>query len=206
MRVRASVLRLWPVSKSRTRAASLAGTSLVGAEPPRPEPSPVAIHDLDRRRQTCADPPQRSPAPRPACCSRLRSNPTWTARWAVLLRAGQSLLEPRLVTAPGGLQTGSVPHPRVGGQPKRERPAGHLNPSLARLRSCRKSLVAENVASHQREDCTSAGRSRSADSFDGHDGGGRGQGADAGDGIQDPVAAAAHCQDEWCDRWRDRAG
>jgi len=37
--------------------------------------------------------------------------PTWTARWALLLRAGQSLLEPRLVTVSGGLQTDSAPHP-----------------------------------------------------------------------------------------------
>jgi hypothetical protein len=53
--------------------------------------------------------------------------PKWTARWAVLLRAGQSLLEPRLVTAPDGQQTESEPHPHPGGQPKRERPAGHLD-------------------------------------------------------------------------------
>jgi hypothetical protein len=36
--------------------------------------------------------------------------PMWSARWAVLLRAGQSLLEPRLVTVPGGLQTEGEPH------------------------------------------------------------------------------------------------
>ena len=42
--------------------------------------------------------------------------PTRTARWAVLLRAGQSLLEPRLVTVPDGTQTGSraTPAQRVG--------------------------------------------------------------------------------------------
>ena len=34
----------------------------------------------------------------------------WTARWALLLRAGQSLLEPRLVTMTGGPQTDSEPH------------------------------------------------------------------------------------------------
>jgi len=51
--------------------------------------------------------------------------PIGTARWAVLLRAGQSLLEPRLVTVPGGLQTESEPHPDTGGQPRRELPAGH---------------------------------------------------------------------------------
>ena len=53
------------------------------------------------------------------------------ARWAVLLRAGQSPLEPRLVTVPDGLQTGSEPHPQAAsGQPHREPPVGHLGPSL----------------------------------------------------------------------------
>ena len=37
-------------------------------------------------------------------------DPMWTARWALLLRAGQSLLEPRLVTVTGGPQTDSEPH------------------------------------------------------------------------------------------------
>src|SRR3954465_5820704 len=64
-----------------------------------------------------------------------------TARWAVLLRAGQSPLEPRLVTVPDGLQTGSEPHPQAASeQPHRERPAGHLGPSLARLRPYRESF------------------------------------------------------------------
>src|SRR3954451_21129021 len=64
-----------------------------------------------------------------------------TARWAVLLRAGQSPLEPRLVTVPDGLQTGSEPHPQAAsGQPRRERPAGHLGPSLARRRPYRESF------------------------------------------------------------------
>ena len=68
--------------------------------------------------------------------------PMWSARWAVLLRAGQSLLEPRLVTAPDGQQTAEEPH-------QRSRWAAHLRasrrvpgPSLARRRPCRKSLVA----------------------------------------------------------------
>src|SRR3954451_20101269 len=63
-----------------------------------------------------------------------------TARWAVLLRAGQSP-EPRLVTVPDRLQTGSEPHPQAASeQPHRERPAGHLGPSLARLRPYRESF------------------------------------------------------------------
>jgi hypothetical protein len=37
-------------------------------------------------------------------------DPMWTARWALLLRAGQSLLEPRLVTVTDGPQTDSEPH------------------------------------------------------------------------------------------------
>ena len=40
----------------------------------------------------------------------LRLVPIGTARWAVLLRAGQSPFEPRLVTVPDGLQTGREPH------------------------------------------------------------------------------------------------
>jgi len=50
-----------------------------------------------------------------------------TARWASLLRAGQSPLEPRLVTAPDGPQTEIEPHPHAGGQPKIERSAEHLD-------------------------------------------------------------------------------
>jgi hypothetical protein len=41
----------------------------------------------------------------------LHLEPIGTARWAVLLRAGQSPFEPRLVTVPDGLQTGREPHP-----------------------------------------------------------------------------------------------
>ena len=57
----------------------------------------------------------------------LRIVPIGTARWAVLLRAGQSPFEPRLVTVPDGLQTGREPHPRTGGQPLEEPSAGHLD-------------------------------------------------------------------------------
>jgi len=42
----------------------------------------------------------------------------------VLLRAGQSLLEPHLVTAPGGLQTDSEPHPEGWAAQKRANPPG----------------------------------------------------------------------------------
>ncbi len=49
--------------------------------------------------------------------------PIRTARWAVLLQAGQSPLEPRLVTVPGGLQTESEPHPpKQVGSPKESVP------------------------------------------------------------------------------------
>ncbi len=36
--------------------------------------------------------------------------PMWTARWALLLRTGQSLLEPRLATVIDGPQTEREPH------------------------------------------------------------------------------------------------
>ncbi len=62
-------------------------------------------------------------------------DPLWTARWALLLRAGQSLLEPRLVTVIGGLQTDSEPHQNsrwaAAWRAARQSPG----PSLARRRS-----------------------------------------------------------------------
>jgi hypothetical protein len=48
--------------------------------------------------------------------------PIWPARWAVLLRAGQPLLEPRLVMVPDGLQTESEPHPKRVGSPEESLP------------------------------------------------------------------------------------
>lgn len=53
---------------------------------------------------------------KPICHSPLRSNRYGTARRALLLRAGHSHLEPRLVTAPDGLQTDrrATPQTRVG--------------------------------------------------------------------------------------------
>jgi len=44
----------------------------------------------------------------------------------VLLRAGQSPFEPRLITESDGPQTDREPHPD-GGQPLEEPPAGHLD-------------------------------------------------------------------------------
>jgi hypothetical protein len=41
----------------------------------------------------------------------LHLEPIGTARWAVLLRAGQSPFEPRLVTVPDGTQPEREPHP-----------------------------------------------------------------------------------------------
>jgi hypothetical protein len=55
---------------------------------------------------------------------------------AELLRAGQSPFEPRLTTAPGGTACQMRATPLQGGQPLlRERPAEHLDPSLARPQS-----------------------------------------------------------------------
>jgi len=68
------------------------------------------------------------------CCSRLCSNRCGSARSAVLLRAGQSLLEPRLVTVPGGLQTDGEPH-RTSWWPAAWRASRRApGPSLARHR------------------------------------------------------------------------
>lgn len=97
---------------------------LVGGEPTRSEQPLVVIDDLDRGRRLVGIDPDDDvfhvPLP-PVLVSK------WTTRWAVLRRAGQSLLEPRLVTVPDGLQTESEPHPQAGGQPRREPPAGHLD-------------------------------------------------------------------------------
>ena len=174
----ASVLRLCPVSNSRTRAASLAGTSTttspasssrcarerpaplapstahtrsghalayarIAAYPARsvvnrPAPSLpfVVVDDLDRGRQLVGIDPDDDllHALAPAC-----ARTDWTARWAVLLRAGQSLLEPRLVTVTGGPQPDGEPHRTswwaAAWRASRRAPG----PSLARHRTYRQS-------------------------------------------------------------------
>jgi len=96
----------------------------VGAEPTRTQQLLAFLDDLDCHRQLVGIDPDDDPFPvllPPVLV------PIWTARWALLLRAGQTLLEPRLVTAPDGVQTESEPHPHAGGQPRRERPAGYLD-------------------------------------------------------------------------------
>src|SRR4051812_27151344 len=76
--------------------------------------------------------------------------PKWTARWALLLRAGQSPLEPRLVTVPGGRQTEREPHPHASGQPQREPPARHLDRVWPDAGPAEKSLVAAKDAQRVR--------------------------------------------------------
>ena len=181
----ASVLRLWPVSKSRTRAASLAGTSTtcspasrsrcasgrpaplaaldrpdpvrpglrvlphrgvagpVGGEPTRPEQLLVLVDDLDRGRQLVGIDPDDDllHVLLPPVLV-----PMWTARWALLLRAGQSLLEPRLVTVTGGPQTDSEPHPNSRWAAAWRAARRSPGPSLARHRSYGNRLVAAQWA------------------------------------------------------------
>jgi hypothetical protein len=85
---------------------------LVGGEPPGPEPLLVFVDDLDRGRQLVGIDPDDDLLH--VMLPPLRV-PIWTARWALLLRAGQSLLEPRLVTVTDAMQTDSEPHlQRVG--------------------------------------------------------------------------------------------
>jgi hypothetical protein len=60
----------------------------------------------------------------------------------VLLRAGQSPFEPRLVTVPDGLQTGREPHLRQRGQPRGEPSVGHLDRVWPDTDPAGKSLVA----------------------------------------------------------------
>src|SRR4051794_7027218 len=74
----------------------------------------------------------------PACARFLM----WTARWALPLRAGQSLLEPRLVTVTGGPQTDSEPHPFSRWAAAWRAPHRSPGPSLARHRSYGNRLVA----------------------------------------------------------------
>ncbi len=81
----------------------------VGGEPPRAELPFAVVDDLDRRRQLVGIDPDDDTLHVLLPPELL---PMWTARWAVLLRAEQSLLEPRLVTAPGGQQSESEPHRR----------------------------------------------------------------------------------------------
>ena len=139
------------MSKSRTRAASFAGTSTtcspssrsrcasgrpapllprpprpaaarlgvlahrgvagpVGGEPARSEQPLVMVDDLDRGRQLVGIHPDDDLLRLFHVLLPPGLDPMWTARWALLLRAGQSLLEPRLVTVTGGPQTDSEPH------------------------------------------------------------------------------------------------
>ena len=92
------------------RSASLR-SGLVGREPPRAEPLLVFVDDLDRRGQLVRVDPDDDllHVLLPPVLV-----PIGTARWAVLLRAGQSPLEPRLATVPDGPQTESEPHPEAG--------------------------------------------------------------------------------------------
>jgi hypothetical protein len=98
------------------------------------------VDDLDRRGQLVGIDPDHSllHALLPPALVR-----TGTARWALLLRAGQSPLEPRLVTVLGA-QTESEPHPSTDGQPKMRATRRAPGPSLARHRSCVNALVAHN--------------------------------------------------------------
>ncbi len=112
---------------------------LVGTEPARAKQPLVAVDDLDRGRQLVGIDPD----------DHLRHSvlllhlvPIRTARWAVLLRAGQSPFGPGLVTVPDGLQTGREPPDNQGGQPRGEPPAGHLDRVWPDTDPARKSLVA----------------------------------------------------------------
>src|SRR4051794_14912910 len=86
------------------------------------------------------------------CCSRL-FDPWWTARWALLLRAGQSLLEPRLVTVTGGLQTESEPHQNSRWAAAWRAARRSPEPSLARHRSYGNRLVAAFTAHADERSC-----------------------------------------------------
>jgi len=154
---RASVLRLWPVSKSRTRAASFAKTSTtcspassnrcangrptplapstaqtplrpclgvgphrgvgspVGGEPTRAEQLLVLVDDLDRRGQLVGvDPDDVLHVLLPPVLV-----PMWPARWVLLLRAGQSLLEPPSSRRPTGCRPIGSHTLSSSGQPQR---------------------------------------------------------------------------------------
>jgi hypothetical protein len=68
------------------------------------------VDDLDRRRQLVGIDPNDHPLLMRHALLPPVLEPMWTARWAVLLRAGQSLLEPRLTTVTDGPQPDSEPH------------------------------------------------------------------------------------------------
>lgn len=107
----------------------------VSGEPTRAEHLLVLVDDLDGRRQLVGIDPMIT-----CCeslfmyCSRL-FDPMWTARWALLLRAGQSRLEPRLVTVTGGPQTESEPHQNSRWAAAKRAARRSPEPSLARHRS-----------------------------------------------------------------------
>ena len=101
-------------STAQTRSGQASGVGAhrgvagpIGGEPTRPEQPLAMVDDLDGGRQLVgihSDDDVLHVLLPPGL------DPMWTARWALLLRAGQSLLEPRLVTVIGGLQTDSEPH------------------------------------------------------------------------------------------------
>jgi hypothetical protein len=83
----------------------------VGGEPTRAQQPLVVVDDLDRRRQLVGIDPDDDMLD--DLCHVLLPPvliAKWTARWALLLRAGQSLLEPRLVTVTDETQTEREPH------------------------------------------------------------------------------------------------
>src|SRR5207342_739572 len=78
-------------------------TGLVGPEPPRPQQLLTTVDDLDRDRHLVGIDPDDHVlhGTTPALLEPVKG----TARWAVLLRAGQTPLEPHLVTVAGGSQS-----------------------------------------------------------------------------------------------------
>jgi hypothetical protein len=113
-----------PVGPRLGVLAHCGGAGPVGCEPPRPKQLLAIVDDLDGGRQLVGIDPDDDTLHvllPPVLVAK------WTARWALLLRAGQSLLEPRLVTVADGTQTDSEPHPRKGWQPHDELPTGHLD-------------------------------------------------------------------------------
>jgi hypothetical protein len=100
-------------------------TGLVGAEPARAEQLLVAVDDLDGGRELVGIDPDDHLRHRVLL---LLLVPIGTARWAVLLRAGQSPFEPRLACGSRRIADRKRATPQTaGGQPRGEPSVGHLD-------------------------------------------------------------------------------
>src|SRR5665647_3086008 len=123
-RTLSSAVAFFIFASTVSRSASSSAAILRRVLPARAEQLVVTVDDLDGGRELVGIDPD----------DHLRHSvrllllvPIGTARWAVLLRAGQSPFEPRLVNGARRTADRKRATPTLGGQPRGEPSAGHLD-------------------------------------------------------------------------------